>query len=171
MGEEIKASFRWTPEECINASVWANRVKTGRLHKISMKLFGVMTIIVGVGSFATAGLTFQTFLLPIVGIYLLFFENVLIVYLVRRNFNKKLDNEQTLNFTISDDGFKSKGVDIEWASNWNGVRLVRKVKEGYLVYPGAIAYWLPFHAFATPEDQAKAEELLMSKVPDFKNIR
>ena len=171
MGEEIKASFRWTPEESTTGNYWFMRAKYPPMLRFGFKFACVLLIACGFGFYATSGWTFPTFIMPFIGIYLLFLRKYELRRRIRRKFKTKVEIEETVNLTLSDDSYKAEINEGSAVIKWHRIRTVRKGKGGYLVYIGEVSTWMPFHAFSTPEDQERAEELFKAKVPDFKIIR
>ncbi len=139
--------------------------------RFGIKLIGIVLFALGITIYFQEGWTFTTIIGLLFAIYLLFMGKYELHWIIRRKFRTQAEIEMTANFTFSEETLKIEDDDACDVAKWRRVRRIRKGKDGYLIYFKVVALWLPFHAFATPEDRERAEELFKAKVPDFKMIR
>ncbi len=172
MDQEITISYVWTADELIRAQENHARAQCRPRYRAGIKFLSLMAILSGWCYYQAQGWSVLSVLLPAVGIYLLVLRKYDVRWSLRRHFRKRADRSLRIEWTLAENDLHSRTEHSESRHQWSLITKARKASNGFLLYPNEkMFYWLPLTAFASEEDQRRAEDLLRRKVQDFADIR
>ena len=173
MSAHINASFQWSKEEFLRAHRLATRPdpRQGRVSDHLSTVLGVMCLVGGAVSLYRRDIGWRGFLFVVLCGAGWLSVPLFIRRTALKSYAQMPDRDMEVTWDISDDGIRSK-TEVACSENtWAFFQKVRRVQEGFLLYPsGSIFHWLPIHAFRDTADAERFAELASSKVRDYGHV-
>jgi len=172
MNQEIIASYSWTAEELIKAHENHRRAQCRPPFRAGLVFLSLMAILAGWCNYQSHGWPVLTVVFPLGGVYFLLLRKLDVRWTLRRRFKKRPDRDLRITWILAEDALQIETEETQSKENWSQISKVRKARNGFLLYPNdQMFYWLPITSFASEVDWNRTEELLRSKVKDFRDIR
>ena len=172
MDEPITIKYRWTANEMVAAREYHFRNVCRPVFRWILSFIAVLAILAGWGSYTEGGLSWRAVLFPLLGIYWLFLHRWDRRWTVRRHFRKRPDKDMTIEWTATENDFCIKTPESEARSTWKLIASATRTREGFLLYPNeGLFYWLPFHAFSSPDQIDRLEQILQQHVFRYTRTR
>lgn len=137
------------------------------MYRGLLNVIACCCLLAGWGSY-TAHNWWGTILYPLAGFYWLFLRRWDRRWAIARQFRQRPNKDEMIEYIFTDDGLCIHTSGSESKSVWDVIFKVARTKQGFLIFPSAsIFYWLPFHAFAGPEQVEKLDQILKARVPRY----
>jgi len=163
--DEIEASYIWTREEFLSASLIHDPVMNSLIVRFGGSLLAIVFISAGVVSFTVskpdvAWVGF--FPLGFGGMMLYRFSRANRRRLLKRAFAKAgalVEPDQKVIFMIDESRVRkiTAGTETTWI--WELIPQVDASELGYLIHASGVGHWLPYHAFGDDEDREDFAQL------------
>lgn len=169
--QKLEATYQWTEAQCILAYDHHAHTHCGKLFRVMLQAIAIMALLVAWLFYRLEGISAPVIILPIVGIYVLFFHRMDRHIMVRHHFRKRPDRDVEICWTLDESSLDIQTPGTDYRAQWAQISKAFKAKEGFLIYPhDTLFFWLPFSAFENEEQRNMAETILREKVKTFKMV-
>lgn len=165
--EEIVAKYIWTADELVAARKWHSR--RGVLRFLYVLVWGLIVLFLGVGLLTlivfreAAGITGI-----VIGLFLLFIHLVVDPWLIRRQFDKRPDQDIELEWRFLPDLIRTESALGKSEAKWDAYQEIVQTPDGLLFYANRQVFlWLPRHALACDDDFTHLVRLAEQKARKF----
>lgn len=163
----IFAKHAWTVDEVWTATRYYQRFRCNLLITLGVYLAGILIFIIGLQH----GYGFEWFIVVCLAYIIFTRARFPSRQMIQRRLSKSLDQNKEIKWVITDEKLFCSIGTYESSSGWDRISKVVQTSKGFLVYYlhyREMYSWFPNTAFSSPADRQRFQEIVKSKINDFK---